>query len=276
MFAKFRAALRIALLAMGATLGWLLVCCASSGRNSEQVSIVTVDQELTLGKLCAAEVARSYPVLADTQAEAYVTRVGRRLAARSDWAGLGFSFRIIDSEEVYTFSLPGGHVYVSRGMIQVVGTAAELAAVLAHEVAHVAARHGAEQVSRRYGLALVVQSLLGDNPAIGRTIVAELFTPQGVLAYGRQAEKEADQRAVAYLLRAGYDPRGLLQVVERLRTLEQEDAPAVARWRVTHDPAKERLRRIKSELRRLTLTEGLVSDEPELHDIKAKLQAGSK
>ncbi|MGQ9561005.1 MAG: M48 family metalloprotease [Candidatus Oleimicrobiaceae bacterium] len=237
---------------------------------------MTVDQELTLGKLCAAEVARSYPVLADTQAEAYVTRVGRRIAARSDWAGLGFSFRIIDSEEVYTFSLPGGHVYVSRGMIQVVGTAAELAAVLAHEVAHVAARHGAEQVSRRYGLALVVQSLLGDNPAIGRTIVAELFTPQGVLAYGRQAEKEADQRAVAYLLRAGYDPRGLLQVVERLRTLEEEDTPAVARWRVTHEPARERLRRIKSELRRLTLTAELVSDEPELHDIKAKLQAGNK
>ncbi len=264
------------MLAAGPALGWLLVGCASSARKSDEVSIITVDQELALGKLCAAEVARSYPVLADTQAEAYVTHMGRRIAARSDWAGLRFSFRIIDTDEVYTFSLPGGHVYVSRGMIQTVATAAELAAVLAHEVAHVAGRHGAEQVSRRYGLALVVQSLLGDNPAIGRRIVAELFTPQGMLAYGWQAEKEADQLAVAYLLRAGYDPRGLAQAVERLRALEEEDAPAVAKWRVTHDAAKERLRWIKGELRRLTLTDGLVSDEPEWHDIKAQLRAGNK
>jgi len=274
--ATFTTSHRLGLLAAGASLALWMMSCSSSVRRREEVSIITVDQELALGKLCAAEVVRSYPMLADTQAEAYVTRMGRRLAARSEWAGLSFTFRVIDSEEVYSFSLPGGHVFVSRGMVETVESAAELAAVLAHEVAHVAARHGAEQVSRRYGLALVTESLLGANPAIGRRIVAELFTPQGILAYGHHAEREADQAAIAYMQRVGYDPHGLLRLVERMRTLEEQSPHAVGKWRVTHQSAKERLRRIKGELRGVPVVEGLVSDEPELHAIQARLQGGSK
>lgn len=249
-----------------------MASCSSLVGTRHQVSLITVDQELELGRLCAKEVARSYPALADSEAEKYVAQLGRRVAAHSDWAGLNFAFRVIDTEEVYSFALPGGHVYLSRGMLELLDTASELAAVLAHEVAHGACRHGAEQVSARYGLALASESLFGANPAVARQVVAELFTSRGILAYGRPAEEEADARAVSYLERAGYDPRGLLRVVERLRVVEQQRPQALAKWRVTHDPAKQRLKWVKRTLRRLPPSEALVEDEPDFRQIKSRLQ----
>ncbi|MCR4440217.1 MAG: M48 family metalloprotease [bacterium] len=251
-----------------------IASCSSSVGTRHQVRLITVDQELELGRVCAKEVAQSYPPLADSEAEKYVAQLGQRIAAHSDWAGLNFAFRVIDSEEVYSFALPGGYAYLSRGMLELVDTACELAAVLAHEVAHVACRHGAEQVSARYGLALASESLFGANPALGRQVVAELFTPRGILLYGRAAEEEADGRALSYLEKAGYDPRGLLGVVERLRALEEQHPQALARWRVTHEPARQRLKWVKRGLRRVPATEALVEDEPGFRQIKSRLQQG--
>ncbi len=249
----------------------VLFACASPARR-EEVNLITVDQELRLGALCAEEVMRTFPLLADPEVARYIEDLGSRLGKRSDWAGLRFTFRVIDSQEVYAFALPGGHVFVTLGMVELAENASQLAGVLAREIAHVVERHGTERVTRRYGLALVSESLVGANPAIGRAIVGELFTRTGILGYGQEAEKGADVLALRYLQRAGYDPRGLLAHVEKLRAREEETPEVLAKWRVTHEPSRVRLRWLRKELKRLPAGEDLVSDEVQFGEMKERLR----
>ncbi|MDZ7270934.1 MAG: M48 family metalloprotease [candidate division KSB1 bacterium] len=250
----------------------MVAACGSSARR-EEVRLITVDQELRLGALCAEEVARTFSLFRDEELGRYVVDMGTRIATRSDWAGLPFTFRVLDSEEVYAFALPGGHVFVSKGMVAVAETASELAAVLAREIAHVVERHGAERVTHRYGLALLSESLVGTNPAIGRAIIRELFTSNGILAYGREAEVGADLLALRYMERAGYDPRGMVALVERLRQLEQERPEALAKWRATHQPAKVRLRWLKKKLKGLSPAEYSASEDEQFRALKERVRA---
>jgi predicted Zn-dependent protease len=178
--------------------------------------------------------------------EAWVQRVGAKLAAVSD-PEFQYSFHVVDSPEINAFCLPGGHVYVYTGLRKVVNTDDELAGILAHEITHAEKQHYAKQYKKNStrGAILGVGSLLLGVPALGQSLLsmADFALTQ---KYSRQDESEADLVGVARMQRAGYDPHGMINVLQRLS--EEEDGNDLDRWLSDHPEGKKRVQAVKKLL----------------------------
>jgi len=228
----------------------LLIACATTGINRFQPNLFTEEQEIELGKRFSREVQKQYPLYTDAQVTAYLSRIGQRIVRVSDWPDLPFSFYVIlDTAQVNAFALPGGHVYVYTALIREAESEAELAGVLAHEIAHVTARHATERLTLMYGYEFALQLLLGENPSELSRLVANLFATGGLLAYSRKNELEADRLGVAYLMRAGYNPRGFLTFLQKLQRLAQRKPSRIEIWFSTHPDTEERIRRVQKIIR---------------------------
>lgn len=197
---------------------------------------------------------------ADRKVQAYVTRVGEALVAVSELSDLDFTFTVLDSEIVNAFALPGGYVYVTRGLLALADDEAELAGVLAHEIGHVTARHTAQRYDRAQlgsigaGLATVVGGvLLGDAGAQLGQQLGGLGAAAYVQSYSREQEFEADQLGVRYLTRAGYEPRAMASFLAKLRAKDELDRAAgrggrgVPEFLASHPRAADRVARAARE-----------------------------
>lgn len=199
----------------------LLAGCATnpvSGRSD--FVMMSERQELELGRKYHQQVLAEYPRYADEALQAYVQQVGERVARHSHRSGLQYRFTVIDSPELNAFALPGGYVYIHRGLLAYLNSEAELAAVLGHEVGHVTARHSVRQQSQASAWSIVSQVI-----AIGTGVGAagDLTSVLGnavVRGYGRDMELEADGLGAQYLARAGYDPQAMIEVVRILKNQE--------------------------------------------------------
>jgi predicted Zn-dependent protease len=244
---------------------------------------ISEDQEIALGREVAAQVQAKLPMLADPLLESYVINLGQRLARGSGRPNLPYTFRVVDVAEVNAFALPGGHVFVQRGLLDVVTTEMELAGVLAHEVGHVVGRHAAKQVGRQRlleaGAGIMSQTLgggqgraqgQGDQP--GLTQVAINLLANGVLLkYSRDQENEADQLGFAGVVKAGYDPRGLITFLQTLLARQRENPNALAQLFATHPPSEERIHALSARWWAARPPEGLIVDSPDFHRMKARL-----
>ena len=208
-----------------------------------------------MGDTMAAELNQYLPLVEDPLLRAYVTRLGRQLVEASGRPGLNYRFEIINSAEANAFALPGGHIYLTRGLIERTRTGAELAGVLAHEVGHVAARHGVQKLERhlRTGslVSMMYQMILGGEPALLRQRGLELAGVLWNAQHSREDEEEADRLAVEYLLESGLDPRGIVSLLETLLAEEQaagSTAPASA-WFSTHPMTQTRIAITREEIR---------------------------
>tara|TARA_R110001592_G_scaffold145134_1_gene368649 strand:- start:1894 stop:3255 length:1362 start_codon:yes stop_codon:yes gene_type:complete len=185
-------------------------------------------RELEIGEEEHAKVMQSMALLTDDELNAYVNEVGQRLAAVSDRPDLDFKFTIIDSPEINAFALPGGYVYINRGLLAYLNSEAELAAVLGHEIGHITARHAVQQQSRgslarvASGVGGVVAAVATGSGYIGSQImdVGSLWAQAGLSGFGREHELEADTLGAEYLLRAGYNPQAVITVVTVLKNQE--------------------------------------------------------
>ena len=206
---------------MGAVL--LVTGCATNPVTGEtDFVLMSEEQELALGEQYHEKILEQYPVYEDEALQAYVSRIGQRLAARSHRPDIDYTFTVLDSPEVNAFALPGGYVYITRGIMAYFNSEAELAGVLGHELGHVTARHSVRQQSAATATSLLGGILLGAAGA-GRG-AAELFQTVQLAAirgYGRDQELEADRLGAQYLARAGYDSGEMLDVVRILA--DQED-----------------------------------------------------
>ncbi|HEY3170761.1 MAG TPA: M48 family metallopeptidase, partial [Thermoanaerobaculia bacterium] len=174
-------------------------------------NVFSVDQDVEIGKQSAAQAERQLPILRDSSIEGYVNRVGRRLAANAPGPKFPYSFKVVNASDINAFALPGGPVYVTRGIVETVRNEGELAGVMAHEISHVALRHGTNQASKAYlaqaGIGLL-GGMIGGAGATGQIIQAvggfglnALF-----LKFSRTAESQADILGTQIMARAGYDP----------------------------------------------------------------------
>jgi predicted Zn-dependent protease len=209
---------RIAVIVLGAL---VLTHCAqhpvSGGRDAV---LMSEQQEIQMGAQAHLEVLKEYPVLDNPALQAYVNEVGQRLAGRSQRATLPWHFTVVDTPDVNAFSLPGGYVYITRGLLAYLNSEAELAAVIGHEIGHVTARHGVRQqgapaaadVGAGLGSILVPAA---DNPA-GASMLQTLAHAWNA-GYGREQELEADRLGAEYLARAGYDPQAMIEVISVLK-----------------------------------------------------------
>lgn len=214
-----------------------------------RAALVTEAQEVELGRRAAAQLERDVGRVPDPRLEARVRRLGVPLARVSGRPSLPWTFRVLASRDVNAVSLPGGFVYVTQGLVDFVADDAELAFVLAHEIAHVHARHHVQLLERDYFLALLVDLLMGRdrNAAAAGHLVRNLLTR----GFSREFEYEADRLAVRLMQRAGWDPRAAVRFLERLRARQTRDPEGVEVLLRTHPGVGDRVRRVREEVDRL-------------------------
>jgi predicted Zn-dependent protease len=215
-------------------------------------SLVSVDQEIAIGREAQADVRKKMPEMRDRAVSAYVDSIGRRLAAEASGPKYPYSFSVADKSEVNAFALPGGPIWVERGVLEAAGNEAQLAGVMAHEVAHVAQRHSAEQLTKATVanglLGLLGQALDGRGRAeAAARIGASVGTQVMFLKFSRDHEREADRVGAEIVRRAGWDPQGMVEFFELLDRKQHQSPSSVATFLSTHpDPGSraDELRRI--------------------------------
>ena len=237
---------------------------------------VSLQEEAELGDAYAAQVQREVPLIRDTEAVTTLNRIGDDLARRADRTGRQYTFYLVDSPEVNAFALPGGHIFVHRGLIESADEASELAGVLGHEIAHVTERHGIEQMKKRRGagtLVTIIYVLLGREPGLVEQIAIEAGGAAVFARYGREAEREADRRAVETLPAAGYDPEGVATFFEELLAQQAREPGLLDTWFSTHPTSRERVDNTRAMIRTLNVDRArLTDDTPEYQAFRARVR----
>jgi predicted Zn-dependent protease len=214
--------------------------------NKGQLQFYSVEREVAIGRQLAAEVDRSSPIVTDPTITEYVNRVAQNIVLHSD-SKVPFTIKVIDADEVNAFALPGGFLYVNRGLIEAAENEAEVAGVLAHEIAHVAARHGVEQASKGELLnyASIPLIFLGGWGGYIIRQAAGLAVPLTFLKFSRGAEKEADRLGAQYMWASGYDPNALITFFEKLQTKEKKKPGTLAKIFSTHPINGDRITEVR-------------------------------
>lgn len=222
-----------------------LSCARNPATGDRELMLVSESQEVAMGKEADPQIVAQMGLVQDERLQAYVARLGQRLAQTSERPGLPWTFRVIDDPVVNAFAVPGGFIYVTRGILVHLNSEAELVSVLGHEIGHVTARHSAAQMSKSQlaGLGLVVGTIL--KPELGQYAnVASQGLGLLFLKFGRDDEREADDLGLRYLRRTGYDPRQMPSVYTLLDRVSQASGGGrVPGWLSTHPDPGDRFER---------------------------------
>ena len=202
-------------------------CATNPVTGGQDLVLMSEKEEIELGKQVNEETLKQYSLYNDLELQNYVQYVGKKVAAKSHRSNLEYSFTVVDSPEVNAFALPGGYIYITRGLMGYLNSEAELAAVLGHEIGHVTARHAVRQHSATQltGIGAAIGSIIGEAfiPGISSAGGQELVGIAGTAmlsGYGRDHELEADRLGAEYLARSGYDPDAMLEVIGVLKDQE--------------------------------------------------------
>jgi beta-barrel assembly-enhancing protease len=240
--------------------------------NNNQINFYSLEKETALGRRLAAEFDREARFVTDPLIQEYVNRVGQNIVLHSD-AKVPFTIKVVDTEEVNAFALPGGFFYVNKGLILEAESEAEVAGVMAHEIAHVAARHGVEQASKGAlaNYASIPLIFLGGWGGYAIRQAAGLAVPIGFLKFSRGAEEEADSLGVQYLWSAGYDPHAMVSFFEKLQAKDSKKPGKVSQFFGTHPATGDRIEKVSALVARFPdRTEYAVSSS-EFDQVKSRL-----
>jgi predicted Zn-dependent protease len=257
---------------MRRTILFFIALVVSAGTAAGGLQLVSVNDEIALGRKTQQQVRQQVPSLRDAQVNRYIDALGARIAARADGPRYPYSFDVANRRDINAFALPGGPIWVHRGLIDAAQTEAQLAGVIAHEVAHIANRHAAEQITRGT-MANVGLGLLGAFLGEGRgSQIAQLgagFAANAtMMKFSRDHEREADVKALRYMKSAGYDPRGMVEFLQVLRSRQRSDPGAVQTFFSSHPAPAERVRRLQQEANRLA---GGRRDSTTFRSVQARL-----
>jgi len=231
---------------------------------------VSLDDEWQLGNQMAAQVESQVKLVHNPAAEAYITRVGERIHAATPLANRPFTFHIVDDASVNAFSIPGGHVYINSGLIAQADRVDMLAGVMAHEISHIVARHVIKQVEQQQAIGTIGSILLGQNPGAIQTILAQIVAGGAMARFSRADEKEADDLGLQFMTAAGYDPHGMLDMFQKLLSLEQGRPGAVSRFFQDHPGTQDRINDIRNRINQMGNPTGIV-DDPAYQDARRQV-----
>jgi len=239
------------------------------------INFYSLEKEIALGKQLAQEVERQSKVIDDPVIAEYVNRVGQNLVRNSD-AKVPFTIKVLDTEEVNAFALPGGFFFVNSGLILKADTESELAGVMAHEIAHVAARHGTRQATKgelaQFGMIAASIFVPYTMAGYGAMQGANLLIPMGFLKFSRSMETEADFLGLQYMYKAGYDPTSFVDFFEKIQTMEKKKPGSVSKLFATHPMTDDRIKKAQDEIQKdLTPKPEYVVNTSEFNDVKARL-----
>jgi predicted Zn-dependent protease len=242
--------------------------------NKGNLDFYSVEKESRLGRELASEVDRQAKFISDPLITEYVNRIGQNIVLRSD-SKIPFIIKVIDSAEVNAFALPGGFLYVNSGLLLAADNEAEIAGVMAHEIAHVAARHGVEQASKGRLLQYLSIPLIFVGGPIGAIVqnAASILVPLTFLKFSRGAEEEADRLGLQYMWAAGYDPTSLMSFFEKLKAKEKKEPGTLAKVFSTHPTTNNRIEKARNLLMRFPDREEYTVDTSEFSAVKDRLLA---
>jgi beta-barrel assembly-enhancing protease len=233
----------------------------------------SLEGEIRMGKQYAQEVEATSKLIRDPVITEYVNRIGQNLVRNSD-AQVPFTIKVIDSDEVNAFALPGGFFYVNSGLILAADEESELAGVMAHEIAHVAARHATRQMTRAQWANIGTIPLIFVGGGIGYAVrsAAGLTLPLTFLSFSRGFESEADYLGLQYMYKAGYDPNAFVQFFEKLQAREKKKPGTLAKAFSTHPQTPDRISKSQEEISRiLPARQQYIVTTSEFADVKARL-----
>ena len=208
-------------------LGLLANCAVNPVTGRQNFVMMSEDEEVRTGRKGDEDVRKEYGVYDNPALQRYVNEVGQRLAQKSHRGNLEYHFTVVDSPEINAFALPGGYIYITRGIMAYLNSEAELAAVLGHEIGHVTARHGVQRYSASMaaGIGVALGSILvPELRSRGAQDLLNLLGNALISGYGREHELEADRLGAEYLARTGYDPQAMVKVIGILKNQELFDA----------------------------------------------------
>ena len=244
--------------------------------NKGQLAFYSLQREVALGRQMSAEVDRSSIIINDPTVNEYVNRVAQNIVLHSD-AKIPFTIKVIDSADVNAFALPGGFLYVNRGLLEAAENEAEVAGVLAHEISHVTARHGIEQASKGELLNYASIPLIFFGGFGGYLIrqAAGLAVPLTFLKFSRGAEKEADRLGAQYMWAAGYDPNALITFFEKLQAQDKRKPGTLAKVFSTHPLTGDRITEVRDVIARFPDRGEYQISTSEFSQIRSRLMAAS-
>jgi len=236
--------------------------------------LYSLQKEELLGKELAQDVERQARLLKDPVVNEYINRIGQNLVRNSD-AKVPFTIKVIDNDEVNAFALPGGFFYVNTGLILAADNEAELAGVMAHEIAHVAARHATKNATRAeiFNLASIPLIFVGGPAGYAVRQALALAAPMSFLKFSRNAEREADTLGLEYQYASGYDPEEFVRFFEKLKLQEKKNRNFLARAFASHPMTSDRIKRAQDEIAKyLPARNEYVVDTSEFQQMKARLE----
>jgi predicted Zn-dependent protease len=242
--------------------------------NKGTIQFYSLEKEVAIGRQLSAEVDQTSKIINDPIVSEYVNRVAQNIVLHSD-SKVPFTIKVVDSQEVNAFALPGGFLYVNRGLLEAAENEAEVAGVIAHEVAHVAARHGMEQASRGelFNYLSIPLIFLG---GIGGYAIRQglgLAVPLSFLKFSRGAEKEADRLGAQYMWAAGYDPNALISFFEKLQAKEKKKPGTLSKLFSTHPMTGSRITEVRELIDRFPERSEYQISSSEFSQVKSRIIA---
>ena len=231
-------ALACALLALPALVG----CSVNPVTGRNQLILISADQEVAMGLEAAPELEKEFGGrVADASLQQYVASVGAKIAAVSD-RPMPYTYTLVGSDVPNAFALPGGPIYITAGLMRLIDSERQLAAVLAHETVHVAAKHSVSQMQKQMGTQVLVEiagRAGGEGSSVGD--VAKIVSNMGLMKYSRDDEYQADAYGIRYAARAGYNPWGMVELLQHLSDLNEKEPGRLTEMFQTHPLSSKRI-----------------------------------
>lgn len=260
-----------AILAMAAA----LPVFAADDHAGKGIDVYTISQELALGRQMAAEVEKQARIVDDPIIAEYVNRLGQNLAMQAN-APFPIRVKMIQSDEINAFTLPGGFIYVNSTMMKMADNEAEFASVIAHEVGHAASRHATREATRgkMASWALIPLEVMTGWRGVAAAETARATAPMVSYHFSREFETEADLLAVKYMSAAGYDPEASIDMFERIASTEKRTPGAVSKLFLTHPPTRDRIAKTQAAIGKLKEDDGnFVLNTSEFEEVRKRLMS---
>jgi Zn-dependent protease with chaperone function len=237
------------------------------------MNFYSIEKELAIGREMSQEFESQSKLFRDPAINEFVNRIGQNLVRNSD-AQVPFTIKIVESDEVNAFALPGGFFYVNTGLILAADSEAELAGVMAHEIAHVAARHATKNMTKGqlFNMASIPLVFVGGPVGYAVQQAAGIAIPMGFLKFSRDAEREADLLGIEYQYKTGYDPNSFVSFFEKIKAQEKSKGNFISKAFATHPMTSDRVKRAQKEIEDyLPARPQYIVDTSEFTEIKSRL-----
>ncbi len=235
---------------------FVLIAAGCAGHQkphtTDTLNFITIEEELRLGEELHSFTIKHLEIIRNSQLNSFLNDMAQKISIVSHWPGLDYSVFIINEKDINHLSLPGGTIYIFRGLIEEADSPDEIAAVIAHEIVHIAHRDAVARLAQKYSYSFAAQQIIGDNPEIADFIIMSLYRTSGtILDYPEEQERDADAASLTYLVDSGYDPRAAATLLKKMHRLEKKQPHRFELLRLTHASSSSRLRRVQRSLKKL-------------------------